>query len=90
MSRKSQETIGPSVDIPATTESSAVRHERLQESFAPTGNLVQRLWSIRGAYAWSTNLVLSSFSQYDTASENVVTNTRVRWTIRPGNDLFIV
>jgi hypothetical protein len=56
----------------------------------PTGNFVQRLWSVRGAYAWNPNLVLSSFIQYDTASENVGTNTRLRWTIRPGNDLFIV
>ncbi len=29
MSRKSQETIGPNVDIPATTESNALQHERL-------------------------------------------------------------
>lgn len=56
----------------------------------PTGNFVQRLWSVRAAYAWNPNLVLSSFIQYDTASENVGTNTRLRWTIRPGNDLFIV
>ena len=56
----------------------------------PAGNFVQRLWSVRAAYAWSPNLVLSSFIQYDTASENVGTNTRLRWTIRPGNDLFIV
>jgi hypothetical protein len=56
----------------------------------PAGNFVQRLWSVRAAYAWNPNLVLSSFIQYDTASENVGTNTRLRWTIRPGNDLFIV
>jgi hypothetical protein len=29
MSRKSQETIGPNADIPATTESNAYLHERL-------------------------------------------------------------
>ena len=29
MSRKNQETIGPNVDIPATTESSAFHNERL-------------------------------------------------------------
>ncbi len=29
MSRKSQETIGPNVDIPATTESNVFQHERL-------------------------------------------------------------
>ena len=56
----------------------------------PVGNFVQRLWSIRAAYAWSPNLVLSSFIQYDTESQNVGTNTRLRWTIKPGNDLFVV
>jgi hypothetical protein len=56
----------------------------------PAGNFVQRLWSVRAAYAWNPNLVLSSFIQYDTESQNVGTNTRLRWTIKPGNDLFIV
>jgi len=56
----------------------------------PQGNFVQRLWSVQGAYAWSPNLVLSSFVQYDTESQNIGTNTRLRWTIKPGNDLFIV
>ncbi len=42
------------------------------------------------AYAWTPNLVLTSFVQYDTESQNIGTNTRLRWTIKPGNDLFIV
>jgi uncharacterized protein DUF5916 len=54
------------------------------------GNFVQRLWQLQGAYAWTPNLVLTSFVQYDTESQNVGTNTRLRWTIRPGNDLFVV
>jgi len=56
----------------------------------PVGNFVQRLWSVRAAYAWNPNLVLSSFIQYDTGSQNIGTNTRLRWTVRPGNDLFVV
>jgi hypothetical protein len=56
----------------------------------PVGNFVQRLWSVRAAYAWNPNLVLSSFVQYDTESQNIGTNTRLRWTIKPGNDLFVV
>lgn len=56
----------------------------------PEGNFVQRLWQLQGAYAWSPNLVLSSFVQYDTESQNVGINSRLRWTIKPGNDLFIV
>jgi hypothetical protein len=56
----------------------------------PGGNFVLKLWQFQGAYAWNPNLVLTSFVQYDTESENVGTNTRLRWTIKPGNDLFIV
>lgn len=56
----------------------------------PEGNFVQKLWQVQAAYAWSPNLVLTSFIQYDTESQNVGTNTRLRWTIKPGNDLFIV
>jgi hypothetical protein len=54
------------------------------------GNFVQRLWQLKEACFWNPNLVLSTFVQYDTESHNVGTNTRLRWTIRPGNDLFIV
>lgn len=56
----------------------------------PEGNFVQKLWQAHVAYAWSPNLIITSFVQYDTESQNVGTNTRLRWTIKPGNDLFIV
>jgi hypothetical protein len=56
----------------------------------PQANFVQRLWQLQSAYAWSPNLVLTNFLQYDTDSHNLGSNTRLRWTIRPGNDLFIV
>src|SRR5436190_21509923 len=52
----------------------------------PEGNFVQRLWQLQGAYAWTPNLVLTSFVQYDTESQNIGTNTRLRWTIKPAND----
>ena len=54
------------------------------------GDFIQRLWGVKGAYAWNPNLILSTFVQYDTESQSVGSNTRLRWTIRPGNDLFIV
>ncbi len=54
------------------------------------GNFVQRLWQLNLAYAFNPNLVLTSFLQYDTESQNVGNNLRLRWTIKPGNDLFIV
>jgi Domain of unknown function (DUF5916) len=63
-----------------------------QNDFAhmPEGNFAQKLWQAQVAYAWNPNLILTSFIQYDTTSQNVGTNTRLRWTIKPGNDLFIV
>jgi hypothetical protein len=69
-------------DVTATMENDFAR---LRE-----GAFVQRLWQLKADYAWNPNLVLSTFVQYDTVSNNVGTNTRLRWTIRPGNDLFIV
>lgn len=54
------------------------------------GNFVQRLWQLQGAFAWNPNLILTSFIQYDTETQNLGTNTRLRWTLKPGNDLFIV
>ena len=56
----------------------------------PQGHFVQRLWQVNLAYAWNPNLVLTSLVQYDTESQNVGANNRLRWTIRPGRDLFLV
>ncbi len=54
------------------------------------GKFVQRLLQTNVAYAFNPNLVWTSFLQYDTESQNVGNNMRLRWTIKPGNDLFIV
>jgi hypothetical protein len=51
---------------------------------------VQRLWQLQTAFAWNANLSLASFLQYDSESGNLGTNTRLRWTVKPGRDLFIV
>jgi hypothetical protein len=34
--------------------------------------------------------ILSTLVQYDTADEALGLNVRVRWTVRPGSDLFVV
>ncbi len=54
------------------------------------GAIVQRLWQAQLVFAFSPKLILSTFVQYDNQSQNVGTNTRLRWTIKPGNDLFVV
>ena len=54
------------------------------------GRFIQRLWRLETALAWNAYLVLTSFIQYDSESRNLGANTRLRWTLRPGNDLFVV
>ncbi|MEQ1885214.1 MAG: DUF5916 domain-containing protein [Bryobacteraceae bacterium] len=64
----------------------------VEQNFArlPQSGFVQRLWQFNTTYALSTYVSLSSFLQYDTESHNVGNNMRLRWTFKPGNDLFIV
>jgi hypothetical protein len=56
----------------------------------PEGNFQQKLWKFQGAYAWNPNLIFTTFIQFDTDSNTVGTNNRLRWTIKPGDDLFII
>jgi hypothetical protein len=63
-----------------------------EQNFATTvqGKFVQRLYQVNLAYSFSPNLFLTSFLQYDTESQNLGNNMRLQWTLKPGNDLFIV
>ncbi len=54
------------------------------------GTFVQRLLQLSLTYAFNPNLVWTSFLQYDTESQNVGNNMGLRWTLKPGNDLFVV
>ncbi len=58
--------------------------------YLPEGNFIQRLWQLKGVYAFGPDLVLSSFIQYDSESRDVGMNTRLRWTLTPGSDVFLV
>lgn len=46
------------------------------------------LWRVD--YAFNPAITVSSFLQYDTDSRNLGVQSRLRWMIRPGNDLFFV
>jgi len=65
---------------------------RTEQNFGrlPEGSFVQRLWQLETAFSWSPNLVLTSFVQFDTESQNLGANTRLRWTLKPGRELFLV
>jgi hypothetical protein len=55
-----------------------------------TGDFTQTLVGTRLRINVSPDLSFASYVQYDTDTELVGTNTRLRWTFRPVGDLFIV
>lgn len=58
--------------------------------YLPQGDFRVLLWQLKAVYAFDPNLVLASFFQYDSESEELGMNARLRWTIEPGRDLFVV
>lgn len=56
----------------------------------PEGRFRTRLALYRLDYAFNPYLSLANFVQYDTDSRNLGLQSRLRWTIKPGNDLFFV
>ena len=54
----------------------------------PEGHFIARIFTSNASYAVSPRLSLSNLIQYDNRSRNLGWQSRVRWTLRPGNDLF--
>ena len=56
----------------------------------PEGNFVARIISSQINYAVSPFLSFSNLIQFDNRSSNLGLQSRVRWTVQPGNDLFFI
>jgi hypothetical protein len=56
----------------------------------PEGRFTVTLVGVKVNLYVSPNLNVSSFVQYDTDSQSVGTNTRLRWTLAPVADLFLI
>jgi hypothetical protein len=56
----------------------------------PAGRFDQTLVGTRVRVNMSPDLSVSSYVQYDTDSDSVGVNTRLRWTFTPAADLFVV
>ena len=54
------------------------------------GDFIERLLTLKTVYAYSPNLILSAFGQYDSETRNLGMNLRLRWTLHAGDDLFVV
>ncbi len=54
------------------------------------GNFITRLYSVRGDFNFSPNLSWANLVQYDNESRELGFQSRFRWILKPGNDLFMV
>ena len=56
----------------------------------PEGDFVARIYSSQVQYAVSPFLTFSNLIQFDNRSGNLGLQSRVHWTIEPGNEIFFV
>ena len=56
----------------------------------PQGNFIARILSMQANYALSPFLSFSNLIQFDNRSGNLGLQSRVRWTLEPGNDVFFI
>jgi hypothetical protein len=54
----------------------------------PEGRFIARIFTSNVSYSASPSLSLSNLVQYDNRSRNLGWQSRLRWTLQPGNDLF--
>ena len=55
----------------------------------PEGNFITRIFTSNIGYTASPRLSFSNLIQYDNRSRNLGWQSRVRWTLQPGNDFFL-
>ncbi len=54
------------------------------------GNFVARIYSLRADYSFTPFLTLYNLVQFDNGSRNLGWQSRLRWILKPGNDIFLV
>jgi hypothetical protein len=54
----------------------------------PEGHFIARIFTSNVGYAASPSLSLSNLVQYDNRSRNLGWQSRIRWTLQPGSDVF--
>jgi hypothetical protein len=62
----------------------------VQQLKLPQGRFNVRMGSAQLILALTPDLTWSTIAQYDDISDNLGVNSRLRWTYRPGSDIFVV
>ena len=62
----------------------------LRQIRLPQGNFDARLFSAKAVYTVTPDLQFSVLAQYDNFSAEMGLNFRAKWTVKPGNDLYLI
>jgi hypothetical protein len=82
--------LAPSLTLKPNAHVSLVFQMERDEASLPQGDFITQLFSGRFNYNFSPNATWSNLVQYDSESRILGFQTRFRWTVRPGSDLFVV
>jgi hypothetical protein len=74
---------------PSTHVALSIRTER-NDVTLPQGSFDTQLLTIRGDYNFNANVSWANLAQYDNESRLAGLQSRFRWILQPGNDLFVV
>jgi len=74
---------------PSTHVLAAVAFERNDVSLRE-GSFSAQVFTVRGDYNFSPNVSWANLVQYDSESRILGAQSRFRWILKPGNDLFLV
>jgi uncharacterized protein DUF5916 len=80
----------PSLTLKPNKHLSLVFQLERDEASLPQGHFVTQLFSGRLNYNVSPNVTWSNLAQYDSDSRILGFQSRFRWIVKPGNDLFLV
>ena len=78
------------VTVKAGTHVSVAARTERNDGTLPEGIFSTRLFTLRADYNFSPNVSWSTLAQYDNESRIAGVQSRFRWILQPGNDLFLV
>jgi hypothetical protein len=56
----------------------------------PAGSFTTELYRARVSYTFTPRMFMAGLLQYNSSTDTVSTNWRVRWEYTPGSELFVV
>ena len=78
------------VTVKAGTHVSVAARTERNDGTLPGGIFSTNLFTLRADYNFSPNVSWSTLAQYDNESRIAGVQSRFRWILQPGNDLFLV